>query len=442
MGLFVSTLDYWENTADPDWGATGSIFIRVYPNWAINDGINHTIIGKTRSAFTLHFFGFSKLSDTTISIGFFDSAGSGDTRISAAASSAMTTATWGNHVFTWDTAAPALAYYANNSLLASSASAFSVPTSTDRIVFGHINTGAPDQTASVWIAEHARWNRVLSEGERQTLQVTGCPLFVPNGLVEYHPFRAEAGGGRDLIGTTQLTQTASGSGVELVGYSVIYPSVGRMASLTATSGDTLFPPLLDNTITLFAPVVASEGGLLPPLLTNTLTLFAPSLVADNVLTPPLLTNSFTLYAPSLDVGESSLQEDSRELEPHNLRVRITEFVAGDDLRITRLYTGLTGNIIISYAYLTIKSSVSGEDASALLQLQITTNETTAGKITDELTTGGSVQMHFDLTAEQTATFEPFKPYYYDVQLVTSLGAIYTAEMGRISMQKGITSATS
>ena len=102
-------------------------------------------------------------------------------------------------------------------------------------------------------------------------------------------------------------------------------------------------------------------------------------------------------------------------------MRIVGYVGGDDLRISRTYTGLAGGISVSRAYLTIKRLATYSDSTAILQKQITTSEGVTGQITDDTTTGGSLALYFDLTGAETGTMTPLVPYHYDVQIISQAG---------------------
>ena len=59
------------------------------------------------------------------------------------------------------------------------------------------------------------------------------------------------------------------------------------------------------------------------------------------ITVPALNVIVTARTPaSIGEEEDVIVEDVRELEPHNFKVRIVEYVGGDDLRISRTYTEL------------------------------------------------------------------------------------------------------
>lgn len=203
-------------------------------------------------------------------------------------------------------------------------------------------------------------------------------------------------------------------------------------------------PTIDTSVTLHTPSIITPLFLEPSVQTVSTALHAPQILADLGFQVSALTITVTAQTPSsVNLEEEVIQEDERELEPHNFKVRIVDYVGGDDLRISRTYTELPGGIIISKGYLTIKRYAKDDtDAEAILQKQITSSEGIAGQITDATTTGGSIELHFDLTGAETATLTPLLPYHYDVQIISQAGAIYTCEKGVIVMQQGVTDATS
>ena len=198
----------------------------------------------------------------------------------------------------------------------------------------------------------------------------------------------------------------------------------------------------------FFTATASFDAITLPVLTTTVGLHTPTITTaalpDLEFQVSVLSVAVTAHTPaSVALEEEVIQEDERELEPHNLKVRIVDFIGGDDLRISRTYTQLPEGIIISKGYLTIKRrAVDDADAEAIIQKQITASESIAGQLTDATTTGGSIDLYFDLTSDETATLTPLIPYQYDIQIISLAGAVYTCEKGVIVMQQGVTEATS
>ena len=214
-----------------------------------------------------------------------------------------------------------------------------------------------------------------------------------------------------------------------------FPATGPVESLTV--------PALSVPVALHTPEIFTPVSLEVPALAVTTGAPAPALLSDLGFQVSALTVSVTAHTPSsVNFEEEVIVEDERELEPHNFKVRIVDYVGGDDLRISRTYTELPGGVTIGKGYLTIKRYAKDDtDANAVLQKQITASEGVTGQITDASTVGGSIELYFDLTGAETATLTPLIAYHYDVQVISQAGAVYTCEKGVIVMQQGVTDAT-
>ena len=294
------------------------------------------------------------------------------------------------------------------------------------------------------IAEVAVWDVALTPAEIASLARGVSPIFIrPENLFAYWPLIGRASPDLELINA--LSVSVVNSPPQADHCRVVYPSAGLIPTHTPAPGS-VEPPLISNPFSVFAPAVtvgAAIPTLVPPVVTSPFIVYAPTVATDLGFAPPVIANPFTVYAPTVSLQESTIQEDSRELEPHNLKVRIVDFVGGDDLRITRLYTELAGGILINKAYLTIKRRAKDDtDAQAIVQKTINTSEQASGKIQDNDTTGGSIQLYFDLSKDDTAALTPLIAYHYDVQVHTIGNAVYTCEMGTITMRQGVTHATS
>ena len=211
--------------------------------------------------------------------------------------------------------------------------------------------------------------------------------------------------------------------------------------------ETIVLPAITLATSLYAPAITQPIIATVPAQTITTALHAPTFTvsspSDLNLDLPALTVTVTARTPaSVAPEEEVIVEDARELEPHNFKVRIVDYVGGDDLRISRTYTELPEGVSINKGYLTIKRLATSDDADAILQKQISAAEAVAGQITDASTTGGSIELYFDLTGAETGALTPLVAYHYDVQIVSIAGAIYTCEKGVMVMQQGVTDATS
>lgn len=114
---------------------------------------------------------------------------------------------------------------------------------------------------------------------------------------------------------------------------------------------------------------------------------------------------------------------------------IENFVVGDDLDIVRSISNIPTGQTVTEAVLTIKVFESG--ATALIEKTITAVLSDDGLISD---TGASgiAEVTFTLTDTDTALLSPGNWHYFDIQVTTSAGKIYTPEKGKIKGEIGIT----
>lgn len=133
--------------------------------------------------------------------------------------------------------------------------------------------------------------------------------------------------------------------------------------------------------------------------------------------------------------------DTRTLSMPKHGVFIDNLVVGDDWRIKRTYTDLDSGLTFSKWYFTLKSNAAELDATAEVQVSITTVSGTNGQITDATTTGGTVAGYFDIPDTLTDDLAADQRYYYDIQGITDAGAVYTFETGMIQPRRGFTFAT-
>ena len=121
-----------------------------------------------------------------------------------------------------------------------------------------------------------------------------------------------------------------------------------------------------------------------------------------------------------------------------LDARIDDVVAGDDLEITRTITSVPDGATLTDAWITVKEHPDDADASAIIQKAITSSDVPGtGQITD---TGadGTGAVRFDLADTDTALIIPGRDYFWDIQVKTSGGAIYTPTAGKIRTRQGTT----
>jgi len=130
---------------------------------------------------------------------------------------------------------------------------------------------------------------------------------------------------------------------------------------------------------------------------------------------------------------------------------IEGYVSGDDLQIERDIAGVDTADALIKAWLTIKTSASVLDPGTLQKI-ITVNAVQGtGQITEdgsESQGNGTATLIFQLTAAETTTLGSTLRYYYDVQVKTLNGKIYTytdpdtgQTAGQIQFRRGYTDAT-
>lgn len=194
--------NYASKSSPVDPGGAGSIFIRVNPNWNGGDGVAHSMWAYLKTG--LVNFHFHKFTNNNIYAGW---AISGEQRIIIAGSALFTAGTWGNWLYTWDDVADSQVLYKDNSSVGTSATAFTAATALTGFGIGAESTGL--SPADALLAEYGRWNRVLTSDERAVLEVTGCPLTIPRGLIRYYPLINTQSPINDRCGNEHLTVTGT-----------------------------------------------------------------------------------------------------------------------------------------------------------------------------------------------------------------------------------------
>lgn len=120
---------------------------------------------------------------------------------------------------------------------------------------------------------------------------------------------------------------------------------------------------------------------------------------------------------------------------------IENVVQGDNFDVIRSIDTLPA--AITKAWLTVKPGKSSiNDTTAIFQKTITTSNVPGiGVILDD-GAGGIASVRFELTNADTVLLTNETVFYYDIQVLTSTGKIYTPELGKIRLKSERTKATS
>lgn len=129
----------------------------------------------------------------------------------------------------------------------------------------------------------------------------------------------------------------------------------------------------------------------------------------------------------------------------NYEATITGFATADDLEIRRTLdrseSNLASGVLIAKAWLTVKTAVDyteGDDTTALFQKEITTTDVPGtGRIEDDGTGDTDPIVRFELVPADTQAIGTRKRYY-DIQVLTDGGKIYTGEKGTIWAEAAVT----
>lgn len=119
---------------------------------------------------------------------------------------------------------------------------------------------------------------------------------------------------------------------------------------------------------------------------------------------------------------------------------IDDITIGTNKTIARTVTGIPTSNVLNKAWFTVKDNYTRTDASAVLQLVVTTALTSTGQITDAGTSGtGAIQ--FLLTPANTLLLTPKKQYVFDIKVKLVDGSLYPAETGTIITISRVTQAS-
>lgn len=121
-----------------------------------------------------------------------------------------------------------------------------------------------------------------------------------------------------------------------------------------------------------------------------------------------------------------------------LNSEIKNIVAGDNLDVIRTVGNLPGGQTLVKAWFTVRRRTTS--ANFTFQKAITTSVIVGqGQITD-IGTSGVATIRFDLQPADTVLLTFRKVFFFDIQVKTDLGRIFTPELGRIraEVQRTIT----
>ena len=118
-------------------------------------------------------------------------------------------------------------------------------------------------------------------------------------------------------------------------------------------------------------------------------------------------------------------------------VEITKFdrgkgiVRGDSFSARRWVPGIPAGRTVDEGWLTVKSSKSDADGSAVFQKLITTSVNVGVGQIENQGTKGTALIRFDLSAANTGALTAGGLYYFDIQVRLDNNNIYTIESGEL-----------
>jgi hypothetical protein len=287
--------DKLSRSADTAVGTAGTIFCRFRPRWSSGDGAKHCAFDYGQESPTEsqpHLL--VNYTSNLFYVGFYDNGNDG--RMSGSSSGHFTANKWVTLLYDWNTGAPAQHYYVGNSLKASSTGAITAYSGTAYgLVLGNNVSGGEAQLLGGDIMEFARFDYVLSSGQRAALEAGDNPLTLSPPPVEYYEKFDESPVPDEQ---SALTLTATGTAV-VAGYHVdanpnvvITPSAGLLSITGQTSevsdsaNPKIRPAVAALTLTLTLPVVEkSDTDRAPAKGTLTLQGAVPTIRIAKFLTP-------------------------------------------------------------------------------------------------------------------------------------------------------------
>lgn len=211
------------NTANPTYGAAGAsvgtMAFTLKPNWAYNDNLAHVFLCDEGGYLT-----GLKFSDNHVYIGFLYIT---DHRVNIVADATMfSNGVWANHLFTWDEPNTDTYYYVDGVQKGSQLTSLQTPgpTFAKGLTLGNnsVTSALGNTNLNGTLAEFGVWNRVLNAKERLLVMATGCPLWVPSGLVAYWPLDVGKSPEPSVISGYNLTLSGTGGGPATATHPTIY----------------------------------------------------------------------------------------------------------------------------------------------------------------------------------------------------------------------------
>ena len=236
-------------------GATGTVAIRLKPNWNYNDNADHKIWWHVYTDIAdPSRLQFQKYSDNNVYIGWYASGGSDNDRITyASASGNFTNGVWNSHVFTWSDSANTEEYWIGGVSKATRTSALETYTVSNSLTIGNANAASTANNSNASFADYALWDVILTADEILAYDKGLDPRMIrPGSLQRYAPLNGRPAE-PDLLCADGWTVTDAGRDVNPRRIDCIPIRVGRHAD-AAPAGSTI------TTATLPAGLGAMGSG--------------------------------------------------------------------------------------------------------------------------------------------------------------------------------------
>lgn len=116
-------------------------------------------------------------------------------------------------------------------------------------------------------------------------------------------------------------------------------------------------------------------------------------------------------------------------------------VAGDSMIVRRRIKNVDTGDFLAKAWLTMKADLADADPG-VVQKSITSSYSPGnGHIEDVGQTDGVAELYFELSVVDTANIVNNGAVFYDIQVKTVGGGVYTPEIGTLSFREGATTTT-